>query len=341
VPRHQRGDERYALAALDAEPGQQGGRVGQQAQRVAGHHVGQRTLVRQRDLVARLAAARRRHAQRAAVEHERAGRAVRHDPRHLVQHDAQVRVPGEVADQRPRHLEQALVQQPLVALLRVEANVLERHREGPRERQQRLRVLVAEAARLVERVHQAEDAPVVLHGDREHRPQAAPADGGVVERIVRGVVREVRFAAADDPARGGRALEREAVARRRDAGCFVAGPLRDELVGLGVVEGQVAGLCADRAGGAARDGVVAVAHFLVEKQEGRIFGCQCGASPRDGSAMKPNKAPACQAPRGVPRQAFQASAAGSSSPIRLAAPPSPASMPRFGVSSPASSRGAK
>jgi hypothetical protein len=54
------------------------------------------------------------------------------------------------------------------------------------------------------------------------------------------------------------------------------GPPRDQLVGLGVVEREVAGFRTHGARGAERDRVVALAHFLVQEEERRIFERQKG-----------------------------------------------------------------
>ena len=130
-----------------------------------------------------VAAPRGGHAQPVALPHHRRRGLVAHDPPHLVEDRGEGRVLGVAADERPRHLAQAVGQQPPLALARVEPDVLEGHGGGPRQRGQRPHVLVEEAARLVERVEEAEDARPAPHGHGQHGAHAALLDRRVVEGI--------------------------------------------------------------------------------------------------------------------------------------------------------------
>jgi hypothetical protein len=219
----------------------------------------------------RVPAARRGDPEAVALEHDRRRRLVAHDAPHLVEDRGEGGVLGIAADERARHLPQAVGEQALLALARVEPDVLQGHGGGPRQRGERPHVLLVEAARLVERVQEAQDPRPPPHGDGQHGAHAALLDGRVVERVGGGVVRDVGLAGAQDEDRGGAGVEAEPVLRHPLAGGVVARAAGDQLAGLLVVERELAGLRAHGGGGTARHRVVALAHVLVEQEQGRIL----------------------------------------------------------------------
>jgi len=121
-------------------------------------------------------APRRGDAQLVALEdHGRRG-LVAHDPPHLVEDGAERVVLGGGAEDHPRHLEQALVEDTPVLLARVEAHVLEGEADRLGQRHEVARVVGGEAAGLVEDVEQGHHPALALDGGGQDRVDAALLD---------------------------------------------------------------------------------------------------------------------------------------------------------------------
>jgi hypothetical protein len=262
------------VAPRDTQLGQQRGRVRQHLERGPLEHEAQLARRGQRNHEVGAAAAGSRDPHAVPLEQHRRRRLVAHHAPHLVEDGAEGRLLRGRAEQGARHLEQALVEDAVVLLAGVDADVLDGQGHGAGEGDHVAGVVGGEAARLVEGVEQGHDAALSLDGDGEYRLHAALPDRRVVEGIALRLVREVGLLGLDDVGGGGGGLEREAVLRHRLGPAGVGGPAGHDLPPGAVVEGEVAALRPQGRRHATGDGLVTVPDFFAEKEEGRIVQLQ-------------------------------------------------------------------
>ena len=294
----QGGGHRPAGRATNAQLGQERRRVGQHLQRVPLQHETQFSRGAERHADIDASPPRGGDAQLVALEdHGRCG-LVAHDPPHLIEDGAERVVLGGGAENHPRHLEQALVEDAPVLLARVQAHVLESEADGRGQRHEVARVVGGEAAGLVEDVQQGHDPAVALDGGGEDGVDAALLDRRIVERVALGVVGEMWLPGLDDLRRGRRRIEGEAILGDALGAPSVGGPAGHDLAPGAVVEGEVAALGPHGRGHAAGHRLVAVPDLILEEKQGRVCQLQRFAPCRAATAR-----PAHHTPKGNPCQA--------------------------------------